>query len=103
MARRDLTPRTKALYGSLLDWLILPEFGDEAVASITPKQVRAWFDRMGRERAAQGSHAYALLKQRSSSNQRRSNNARRPRSLSLVTGTTWQKDRDIALMPMRGR
>ncbi|GAA1392756.1 site-specific integrase [Luteococcus peritonei] len=62
VARRDLTPRTRALYESLLDRLILPEFGDQAVASITPKQVRAWFDRMGPERATQRSHAYALLK-----------------------------------------
>jgi len=62
MAHRDLTPKTRALYGALLDSRILPKLGDEYLRAVTPAMVRAWWVDLGRETPTRNTHSYQLLK-----------------------------------------
>ncbi len=57
-----LKPRTRALYGSQLDRLIFPTFGDRALRSITRDDVARWYDALGPEYPTQRAHAYSLLR-----------------------------------------
>lgn len=61
LAQRQLRPRTRALYESMLDRLILPDLGDAKLVTLTPAQVRAWHTGLGTERPTRNAHAYALL------------------------------------------
>lgn len=59
---RDLKPRTRELYRSLLDRRILPTFADVAITAITPSQVRRWHADQGTATPTARTHAYGLLK-----------------------------------------
>ena len=48
LADRDLKPRTRAHYRSLLDARIIPTFGPLALRYITPTTVRTWYADGGR-------------------------------------------------------
>lgn len=62
LERRDLKPRTREHYRSLLDKQILPTFADEPLAGITAAQVRDWHDDLDRSTPTLRSHAYGLLR-----------------------------------------
>lgn len=57
-----LRERTKALYLSLLDRVILPDLGERPLRQITPEAVAAWFDSLDRDKPTQRAHAYSLLR-----------------------------------------
>lgn len=56
-----LRPRTRALYESLLERLILPELGDTKIVSLTPTRIREWHNGLGTAKPTRNAHAYALL------------------------------------------
>lgn len=62
LAERDLKPRTREHYGTLLRRLILPTFGPTPVATITPADVRAWWAGLDPARPTLRAHAYSLLR-----------------------------------------
>lgn len=62
LAERDLSPKTRWLYQTLLDSRILPAFGDEVLRDITPALVRTWWAGLGRDTPTRSAHAYQLLK-----------------------------------------
>lgn len=57
-----LKPRTRALYRSLLDRLILPTLGRHRLDRITRATVREWYASLGTETPTQRAHAYSLLR-----------------------------------------
>lgn len=57
-----LRPRTRALYLSLLDRVILPEFGHQTLRQITPAAVADWYESLPRTKPTQRAHAYSLLR-----------------------------------------
>lgn len=57
-----LKPRTRALYLSLLQRIILPALGARVLRSITVDDVARWYDRLDLEHPTQRAHAYALLR-----------------------------------------
>jgi len=61
IAQRQLRPRTRALYDSMLERLILPELGDAKIVTLTPAKVRAWHAGLGSDHPTRNAHAYALL------------------------------------------
>lgn len=61
MQQRQLRPRTRALYDSMLERLILPELGDIKLVTLTPALVRQWHTELGTEHPTRNAHAYALL------------------------------------------
>lgn len=62
LAGRDVKPRTREHYQSLLDRLILPRFARMPVTAITPDAVRSWHTRQGDGAPTQRAHAYSLLR-----------------------------------------
>lgn len=62
LSQRDLKPRTRAHYRTLLDRLILPTFGTDELAAITPARVRTWHATTGTGTPTLRSHAYGLLR-----------------------------------------
>jgi integrase len=62
LADRQLKPRTRQLYRSLLDHHILPTLGDKPLASLTAADIRAWHAAQGRATPTATAHAYALLR-----------------------------------------
>jgi integrase len=62
LADRDLKPRTRELYRSLLDRRILPTFADTPLTALTPSQVRRWHADQGAATPTARTHAYGLLK-----------------------------------------
>ncbi len=62
MTHRDLKPRTRAHYASLLERHILPTFEDVALKAITSEDVRDWYSELDRAKPTQRAHAYALLR-----------------------------------------
>ena len=62
LAERDLRPRTRAHYRSLLDRFLLPAFGDVALDEIDRRMVRRWHVSTATETPTLRSHAYALLR-----------------------------------------
>lgn len=62
LARRELKPRTRGHYRSLLDRQILPTFGQRSLSMITSPDVRDWYDELDRSRPTLRSHAYGLLR-----------------------------------------
>lgn len=59
--QRQLRPRTKQHYESMLARLILPELGDMKLAALTPARVRQWHAGLGADHPTRNAHAYALL------------------------------------------
>lgn len=62
LAGRDLKPRTRAHYRKLLDSRILPTFGTQRLADITPASVRLWHSTQDAGTPTMRAHAYALLR-----------------------------------------
>ena len=62
LADRQLKPRTRQLYRSLLDHHLLPTLGDKPLASLTAADVRAWHAEQGQATPTATAHAYALLR-----------------------------------------
>ena len=54
--------RTRDHYRAILDAHLLPTFGARQLAGITPKDVRAWYERTLVDRPTMRSHAYSLLR-----------------------------------------
>lgn len=61
LEHRQLRRRTRALYESLLERVILPDLGDAKIVTLTPAQVREWHAALGSEHPTRNAHAYALL------------------------------------------
>ena len=61
LEQRKLRPRTKQLYKSMLDRLILPDLGDTKLVKLTPAQIREWHSDLGTETPTRNAHAYSLL------------------------------------------
>lgn len=64
VAERDLSERTRELYGGLLDRQITPYIGDLDLLAITPPRVRSWRQELikGRVGASTVAKAYRLLR-----------------------------------------
>jgi integrase len=62
LAERELKPRTRALYRSLLDGQILPSLGGLRLSKITPQTVRAWHAGLDETKPTKRAHAYSLLR-----------------------------------------
>jgi integrase len=59
--QRNLRPRTRAHYESMLNRLILPDLGDAKLVTLTPAKVREWHAELGTGHPTRNAHAYALL------------------------------------------
>ena len=59
--QRQLRPRTRAHYESMLERLILPELGDAKIVTLTPAKIRQWHAELGAGHPTRNAHAYALL------------------------------------------
>lgn len=62
LTRRDLKPRTRAHYASLLARQILPTFADTPLVAVSPRTVADWHHRLDPKRPTLRAHAYSLLK-----------------------------------------
>lgn len=62
LTERDLKPRTRAHYSSLLDKQIMPTFADVPMKAITPASVRRWHGSLPADRPTLRAHAYGLLR-----------------------------------------
>jgi len=62
LQHRDLKPRTRAHYRSVLDKVILPTFAERPLKAITSESVRDWYATLDTRRPTWRSHAYALLR-----------------------------------------
>ena len=62
LAERQLKPRTRAHYSSLLDKQILLTFGRTPVRSISPTMVRRWYAGLSPDAPTLRAHAYGLLR-----------------------------------------
>lgn len=63
LAAKDLTPKTRHLYKTLLDGRVLPGLGDLRMVDIDLETVRAWWrDREADKTPTTSAHAYNLLK-----------------------------------------
>lgn len=64
LAQRDLAPKTRHLYGELLNGRILPTLGDVMMRALTPADVRAWWVALNAEKKTptRNTHTYQLLK-----------------------------------------
>ncbi len=62
LEHRDLKPRTRAHYRSVLDKVILPTFGERPLKGITSEAVRDWYATLDRKRPTRRSHGYGLLR-----------------------------------------
>jgi integrase len=58
---RQLRPRTRAHYESMLNRLILPDLGDAKMVTLTPAKVRQWHAELGAAHPTRNAHGYALL------------------------------------------
>jgi integrase len=62
VAGRPIKPRTRAHYQALLDAHLLPTFGNRALHTITPADVRAWHAVTLVDRPTLRAHSYSLLR-----------------------------------------
>ncbi|BCO56456.1 site-specific integrase [Mycobacterium intracellulare subsp. intracellulare] len=61
IGQRQLRPRTRQHYESMLGRLILPDLGAAKIVTLTPAKVRVWHAELGAEHPTRNAHAYALL------------------------------------------
>lgn len=59
--QRQLRPRTRQHYESMLERLILPGLGDAKLVALTPAKIRQWHAGLGGDHPTRNAHAYALL------------------------------------------
>ena len=62
LERRDLKPRTREHYRSLLDRQILPHIGAIPLADLSPRLVAEWHHSLGKGTPTLRAHAYGLLR-----------------------------------------
>lgn len=62
LRERDLSPKTRWLYRTLLDDRILPVFGDLRMREVTPALVRSWWATMDKATPTKNSQAYRVLR-----------------------------------------
>lgn len=62
LANRDVRPRTRTHYRSLLDDHILATFGDRELDAVKPAEVAAWHVTVAKGTPTLRSHAYGLLR-----------------------------------------
>lgn len=62
MTRRELKPRTREHYRSLLDRQLLPHLGDVPLKSLDSEKVRDWYADLDPTRPTLRAHAYGLLR-----------------------------------------
>jgi integrase len=63
LRRRDLKPRTREHYRTLLDRFLLPRFGETPLVSVTPKMVGEWHHDLAQQTGpTYRAHAYSLLR-----------------------------------------
>ena len=62
LTQRQLKPRTRAHYRSLLDKQILPTFASTPLRSISPTMVRGWYASLSPDTPTLRAHAYGLLR-----------------------------------------
>lgn len=62
LAQRDIRPRTREHYATLLQRELYPTFGHLPLPAITPASVRVWHAALGRARPTTRAHAYGLLR-----------------------------------------
>jgi integrase len=62
LADRQLKPRTRVGYRSLLDRRILPQLGDRPLVSLTPADIRGWHAQQGDHTPTARAEAYGLLR-----------------------------------------
>jgi integrase len=62
LKRRDIKPRTRAHYATLIERQILPALGDTALTSLSPRLVAEWHHDLDPERPTLRAHAYGLLR-----------------------------------------
>lgn len=62
LRRRDLKPRTREHYRSILDRHILPSFGGVPLGAVTSESVRDWYADLEPHHPTLRSHAYSLLR-----------------------------------------
>jgi integrase len=62
LGQRELKPRTREGYRTLLDRQILPTLGATHVDKLIPAAVRTWYSKLNADTPTQRAHAYALLK-----------------------------------------
>jgi integrase len=59
--QRQLRPRTRQHYDSMLQRLMLPTLGDKKLVTLTPATIRQWHAELGGGHPTRNAHAYALL------------------------------------------
>lgn len=59
---RELKPRTRDHYRSLIDSRLIPAFGERPLDAITGAEVRAWHSKLDPKHKTIRAHAYALLR-----------------------------------------
>ncbi|MFC5041990.1 tyrosine-type recombinase/integrase [Ornithinimicrobium kibberense] len=62
MQQRELKPRTRDHYRSLLERHILPELGTVPLTRVTSELVREWYMQLDKSRPTLRAHAYGLLR-----------------------------------------
>ena len=62
LVSRDLRPRTRTDYRSILDRHLVPAFGTTPVEAITPELVRSWYAGLDSSKPTMRAHTYALLR-----------------------------------------
>ncbi len=62
LQHRELKPRTRAHYQSLLDSQVLPTFAERPLRAISSESVRDWYTALDKTRPTLRSHAYGLLR-----------------------------------------
>jgi len=62
LKRRDLKPRTRALYADLLDKLVYPTFMTTPLQAITPTAVAEWHHELNAKTPTRRAHAYSLVR-----------------------------------------
>jgi integrase len=62
LADRELKPRTKAGYQTILDRHLIPAFGPRPLRLITPTLVRSWYATLDPATPVMRAHTYALLR-----------------------------------------
>ncbi len=62
IAQRNIKPRTRIHYTSILDTHISPTLGKAAISNLTPASVRTWYAATLTDKPTLRAHAYGLLK-----------------------------------------
>jgi integrase len=61
LEQRQLRPRTRQHYESMLARLVFPDLGDVKLVTLTPAKVREWHSGLGTDHPTRNAHVYALL------------------------------------------